>query len=66
MNEEKQKCKKCGSENVVMVEYEHGHPERYDGVGEIDCRDCGARFGRWSDKELAEGEFEPRFGQSKK
>ena len=59
---EKEKCKKCGSKNIVMVEYAYGSPERYDGVSEIDCKDCGARFGRWSGKELADGEVEKRFG----
>ena len=58
-------CKKCGSGDVVMVEYSHDNPEYYDGISETDCRACGARFGRWSGKELAAGEFEPRFGQSK-
>jgi DNA-directed RNA polymerase subunit RPC12/RpoP len=57
-----EKCKKCGSKNIVMVEYSHESPERYDGVSEIDCRDCGARFGRWSGKELKDGEVEKRFG----
>lgn len=59
---EKENCKKCKSENIIMVEYAPGSPERYDGVSEIDCRDCGARFGRWSGKELAEGEIEKRYG----
>ena len=49
-----------------MVEYDGMHPEHYDGVSEIACHDCGARFGRWSGKELANGEFEKRYGQSKK
>ena len=48
-------CKKCGSREVVLVEYNGMSPEHYDGVSEIDCRDCGARFGRWSGRELAEG-----------
>lgn len=52
------KCKKCESGNTIMVEYPHDHPEHYDGVSEIECTDCGARFGRWSGKELAEGESE--------
>lgn len=65
MNPEKQVCKKCGSKNIVMVEYEHGHPEHYDGVSEIMCNDCGTRFGRWSGKELAEGEAESRLGQTR-
>ena len=59
---QKEKCKKCGSGNIIMVEYDPGHPERYDGVSEIVCQDCGARFGRWSGKELGEGEVEKRGG----
>lgn len=39
---EKEKCKKCGSENIVMVEYEMTHPDHYDGVSEISCVKCGA------------------------
>ena len=62
---EKEICKKCGRENILMVEYEPGSPEFYDGISEIQCRDCGARFGRWSGKELAEGEIEKRWGGSK-
>lgn len=60
---ENEKCKKCGSKNIVMIEYAPGSPERYDGVSEIDCKDCGARFGRWSGKELAKGEIEKRWGK---
>jgi hypothetical protein len=51
-------CKKCGSENVMGVEYTHGNPEHYDGVSEIACNECRARFGRFSGRELAEGETE--------
>ncbi|KKP96420.1 MAG: hypothetical protein US25_C0029G0009 [Candidatus Moranbacteria bacterium GW2011_GWE1_36_7] len=60
---ENEKCKKCGSQNIIMVEYEPGHPEYYDGVSEIVCNDCGARFGRWSGKELKDGEAEKRGGR---
>lgn len=58
---ENEKCKKCGSENIIMVEYDMMHPEYYDGVSEIACNDCSARFGRWSGKELKDGEFEKRW-----
>lgn len=58
-------CKKCGSKNIFGLEYAPGHPDRYDGISEIVCKDCNARFGRWSGKELIEGETEPRFGQKK-
>ncbi len=56
-------CKKCGSQNVIGVEYPHDHPEHYDGVSEVECRDCGARFGRFSGRELAEGEAEKASAQ---
>lgn len=60
---DRNKCKKCESANIVFVEYAQGILERYDGVSEIDCKDCGARFGRWSGKELVTGEIEKRFGR---
>ncbi len=59
------KCTKCGSSNIVMVEYDHDHPDHYDGISEIKCFACGVRIGRWSGKELAEDEFEPRGGVRK-
>ncbi len=62
---EKEKCKKCGSENIIMVEYNMMHPDHYDGVSEIKCIDCGTRFGRWSGKELGHDETERRNGRSK-
>lgn len=55
---EKETCKKCESGNIAMVEYDMMHPDYYDGVSEIECRDCGARFGRWSGKELLGEEIE--------
>ena len=61
---EKEKCKKCGSENITMVEYDITHPEHYDGISEITCEDCGTRFGRWSKKELGSGEYEKRNGRN--
>ena len=60
---EKEKCKKCGSENTVMVEYDMIHPEHYDGISEIACQSCGARFGRWSGRELVGEDFEKRGGR---
>jgi len=56
-------CKKCGDDKVVLVEYADG-PEQYDGISEINCQKCGARFGRWSGKELAHGEVEKRYGRA--
>jgi DNA-directed RNA polymerase subunit RPC12/RpoP len=62
---EQETCKKCGSKNIVMVEYSWDSPEHYDGISEIQCNDCGVRIGRWSGKELAEGECEKRYGMKK-
>jgi hypothetical protein len=58
-----EKCKKCGSENIVMVQYDWRHPEHYDGVSEIVCQDCKCRIGRWTGKELTEDEFEKKYGR---
>lgn len=63
MENEKEKCKKCGSENIIMGEYDLMHPEHYDGVSEIECLECGVRIGRWSGKELTQGEFEKKYGR---
>lgn len=63
--ENEKKCKKCGSENIIMVEYEIIHPDYYDGISEINCQDCGVRIGRWSGKELTEGESEKPYGRKK-
>ncbi len=58
-------CKKCNSTKVIFVEYEMSHPQYYDGISEIECLDCGSRFGRWSGKELAQGEFESKNKENK-
>ena len=60
---EDEKCRKCGGKKVVFIEYSWDSPEHYDGVSEIQCKECGTRFGRWSDKELAPGEAEKRYGK---
>lgn len=49
-----------------MVEYDGIHPDHYDGVSEIKCLKCKTRFGRWSERELSEGEFEKVGGKEKK
>ena len=59
------KCKKCNSENVIFVEYSWDHPEHYDGTSEVECLTCGARFGRWSGKELGPNEYEKRVGRKR-
>lgn len=56
------KCKVCGSKHLVLIEYAHNHPDRYDGISEVLCNACGVRIGRWSGKVLQEGESEKRFG----
>jgi hypothetical protein len=57
------KCKKCGSD-TIMVEYGYPSKNSYDGISEYRClnKECGLRIGRWSGKELAEGEEELRYG----
>ena len=57
-NEEKPKCKVCGSTNIALFKYDARNPEHYDGWSEIYCLDCGKRFGRWSGLELKDGELE--------
>jgi DNA-directed RNA polymerase subunit RPC12/RpoP len=61
-----EQCKKCGSKNIIMVEYDGMHPDHFDGVSEIDCSDCGVRIGRWTGNELKDGETEPKNGYKKK
>jgi DNA-directed RNA polymerase subunit RPC12/RpoP len=56
-----EKCKKCGSTNIILIQY-RGTTEDYDGISEIKCFDCGVRIGRWTGKELKEGELEPMYG----
>lgn len=61
----KTKCQACGSENIIMIEYfkpETPGEAIYDGVSEIRCNDCNARFGRWSLKRLKDDELERRYG----
>lgn len=47
---------------VIAVEYSYDSPNRYDGVSEWRCPDCGRREGRWSGRVLEDGEEELRFG----
>jgi C4-type Zn-finger protein len=60
-----EKCPKCGSGNIIMIEYYNGTPYRYDGISEFNCRNCGYRQGRWTGNELKDGELEPPFGDMK-
>lgn len=44
----------------IGVEYGYGHPDHYDGVSEWNCPDCGCRWGRFSGRILADGQFESK------
>lgn len=58
-------CPTCGNasnETITGVEYSYGHPERYDGISEWNCRKCNTRWGRWSGKVLKANEYEKRWG----
>lgn len=47
---------------AMGVEYRYCTTERFDGIGEYICPDCGARIGRWSGKELPPGYYERPYG----
>jgi Zn ribbon nucleic-acid-binding protein len=57
-----EKCPKCQEKKIIGIEYGYGHPERYDGVSEWLCAKCGYRQGRWTEKELKNGDVEQRYG----
>lgn len=44
----------------IGIEYPYGHPDRYDGVSEWNCPDCGARWGQFSGKILTGDQCESR------
>lgn len=50
----------CCYQPMTAIEYDYTNPEHYDGVSEWKCEFCGKRVGRWSGKELEQGEYEPR------
>ena len=56
------KCK-CGGGAFVGIEYPVERVEHYKGISEWECMDCGTRYGRWSYKELKDGEYEKRWGE---
>jgi hypothetical protein len=60
------KCRKCGSRNMKAVEYDGTDPCHYDGISEFRCEDCGARFGRWTGRELQDGDYERPYGRETK
>lgn len=56
------KCTKCGSKDIIAIEYGYSEPEHYDGISEYRCLDCFYREGRWTKTELKENEIESRYG----
>ena len=62
---EKQPCE-CGSTKFGGCEYAYGDPNRYDGVSEWVCLECGNRFGRWTGNLLKDGQSEPPFGEERR
>jgi hypothetical protein len=55
------KCN-CPDRYIVGVEYGPFEPERYDGISEWRCTKCLRRWGCWSNRELFDGDLEPRYG----
>lgn len=56
------RCPLCAGP-IWGVEYADG-PDHYDGISEYRCRGkCQRRWGRWSGRELAPGEWEGRWGR---
>lgn len=56
-------CQGCGIPVAAIgCEYAYDSPERYDGISEYQCPECGRREGRWTGNVLQDGEVEPRFG----
>ena len=58
-------CPKCQAE-MIAVQYAWDEPEHYDGVSEWLCPACELRIGRWTGRELKEGEVEPRYGRERR
>lgn len=56
MSEKPTPCE-CSEEFVLGVEYRLT-TEDYDGISEWRCTKCGKRWGRWTGKELKDGELE--------
>lgn len=50
---------------VIGVEYSYDVPSkyRYDGLSEYHCPDCGARFSRWTGKQLEKDEMVLPYGK---
>lgn len=61
-DEKKQTKCECSNQFVYGVEYRRDHFYHYDGISEWRCAQCHRRWGRWTGKELKEGEWEPKYG----
>lgn len=62
MPELREECQDCGGTDLLYIEYYYTSPNRYDGISEIKCKECGVRRGRWSNKILKDGEEEIIWG----
>lgn len=60
---EHKNCSRCSSTCVTGVEYGYPNRERHDGVSEWQCQECNYREGRWTGKEIHDGELESRYGE---
>jgi hypothetical protein len=75
MKRRQDECLGCGScvacekeidpRRIIGVEYAHGSENRYDGVSEWICPECGRREGRWTGRVLRDGESEPPHGKQR-
>lgn len=60
------KCPNCKTgDNVIMVEYWGGSKYHYDGISEYYCRDCKARWNRWTGEMLKPDEVATMKGNVK-
>ena len=61
-------CPSCGNHDqgaIILVEYDGRSPYHYDGISELWCQKCHARWGRWSGRLLADDEVSTRKGHVK-
>ncbi len=56
-------CPKCNAPGMIAVQYHHTSKNHIDGPSEWFCFKCKYRQGRWTGKELKEGEEELRCGK---
>lgn len=63
LNIDNPECPKCGSKEIILIEYGWPSSEMYDGYSEVNCLECKYREGRWTGKELTDGYIEPAWGE---